>query len=628
MTYDEISSAIMDEYNDLVYVSDPETYELLYLNRVGCDAFGADYRGKRCYQLLQGRDAPCPFCTNHLLTPDSYYIWERYNEILGRYYFLKDKLMLLDGKYVRLEICTDITDKEELSLQLQQKLHTEETLVRCIQTLREDKDASSAIGSLLEIIGEFYLAERAYIFECDYAYGRLSNTYEWCKPGVTPQLGNLQDLPIHLVDNWVERFRSSGEFFITSLGQDLAPDAPDYQILKDQDIESLMAAPLLEESGEIAGFIGVDNPSANTEDTALLRSITYFVMDDITKRRMMARLERASYTDLLTGMDNRNRYIRRLNELDAHPPDALGVVYVDINGLKIANDTYGHEYGDGLIVRTAALLRSIFPQNVFRIGGDEFVVLCPDMARAAFEACTRELRRRAAESDDYSLSIGASWNQGSLAVKEQVIYADELMYMEKEAYYSTVVTGQSSRYANLSGELRRAIENGRYVVFLSPFLDEQTGQLTGAEAQVHCRAASGLLIPPEKFIPLYEAEGVVRQVDLFALETVCGALSAWSGRAAALPSITLNFSYITLMETGAVDRLRSIADRCEVPLGAVRIRVGSSRSSLTPEGLAQLRQRVTDGGFCPAAEGPAGKTTGETLTVAQFLEKYISAAGV
>lgn len=68
---------LLDALDEIVYVSDPNTYELLYANR-RCRSLlpTRDYKGKPCYALLQGQPAPCPYCTNARLTPDEFYVWE------------------------------------------------------------------------------------------------------------------------------------------------------------------------------------------------------------------------------------------------------------------------------------------------------------------------------------------------------------------------------------------------------------------------------------------------------------------------------------------------------------------------------------------------------------------------
>lgn len=96
---------IMEEVDEIVYVSDIATYEILYLNEFGKKVFGLTDigKGRKCYEVLQGIDAPCPFCTNQFLNCETFYTWELTNPISHRHYLLRDKLIRWNGRLARLD---------------------------------------------------------------------------------------------------------------------------------------------------------------------------------------------------------------------------------------------------------------------------------------------------------------------------------------------------------------------------------------------------------------------------------------------------------------------------------------------------------------------------------------------
>ena len=106
---------ILEEYDDMVYVSDLNNYELLYVNRAGLDMFHLSreelFSGKKylCYEIFHGRNTPCPFCTNNYLKDSGFYEWEHYNEQLGKTYLLKDRKVLWDGRESRIEFVFDVS---------------------------------------------------------------------------------------------------------------------------------------------------------------------------------------------------------------------------------------------------------------------------------------------------------------------------------------------------------------------------------------------------------------------------------------------------------------------------------------------------------------------------------------
>lgn len=316
----------------------------------------------------------------------------------------------------------------------EQKDSLETILIESIHTLVYEKDINVALNRFLETICRYYQASRAYIFEFDLKKLTMDNTFEWCAEGVKSEKDRLQNVRIEVIESWIKKFRETGEFYIAVLEDDVSHGRADFDILKAQGIDSLMAAPLLRDE-EIVGFLGVDNPEKYKGDMMLLRSVVDFVTADLEKRRLIEELFRAGSIDMLTGLKNRNEYIRRYNELKAHRPDMLGVIFIDINGLKQLNDTYGHERGDAIIRRTAERIKSHSMGHAYRIGGDEFVLLWEKSDEKSFLSKVEELREEFRAESEYSISMGNVWQEGDIDIEKLVKMADARMYEAKQAHY-------------------------------------------------------------------------------------------------------------------------------------------------------------------------------------------------
>lgn len=156
---------LIDELDEIVYVSSLDTYELLYINEIGKKALRInDISNMKCYEAIQGRDSPCEFCTNSILKEDGYYVWENTNTLINRHFILKDKLIKWEGKLARIEIALDITEKENISKSISEKLEIKELLVGCIKHLITESSFSDAVDLVLSSIGKFHKADRAYCF--------------------------------------------------------------------------------------------------------------------------------------------------------------------------------------------------------------------------------------------------------------------------------------------------------------------------------------------------------------------------------------------------------------------------------------------------------------------------------
>ena len=166
--------------------------------------------------------------------------------------------------------------------------------------------------------------------------------------------------------------------------------------------------------------------------------IGYFLGTQIANQLLMERLEEMSYTDGLTGLNNRHSMLRRIHSLHSSWTDGdFGVINIDLNGLKTVNDTEGHAAGDQMLVHAAETLTKVFySEDVYRTGGDEFVVIATNIDRDTFDRKLERLRAFVGKDTGFSFAIGAFWSDGSTDVTGAFHIADERMYADKEAYYS------------------------------------------------------------------------------------------------------------------------------------------------------------------------------------------------
>lgn len=150
---------MLDEYVGNVYVSDLATYELLYLNQTSCETLGSPQQqllGRKCYEAIQGRTSPCPFCTNSRLTEDEFYEWEFFNPVLDRTFTIKNRIVDWDGHRARLELSHD---NFSLEYKLAKKEREREAILRTIPGgfARVDARDMRTImwygGSFLQLIG-------------------------------------------------------------------------------------------------------------------------------------------------------------------------------------------------------------------------------------------------------------------------------------------------------------------------------------------------------------------------------------------------------------------------------------------------------------------------------------------
>ena len=213
-----------------------------------------------------------------------------------------------------------------------------------------------------------------------------------------------------------------------------------YNSLKDANVESIVLFPL-KTGMELLGYIWANN--FDTERTAHIKETleltTFFLASEISSYQMFDKFRILSTVDLLTGVLNRNEMNNRVMQLSADTRPGrknVGIIFADLNGLKTMNDNHGHSAGDKLIRDAAKILKEVFPnEEIYRAGGDEFMVLLRDTSIPKLEASATIMKEKAAETDTVSFAIGISLEEDSTHIYDAMKAADVNMYEDKKKFY-------------------------------------------------------------------------------------------------------------------------------------------------------------------------------------------------
>lgn len=598
--YDNYNSRIIEGANVISYISDMETYDLIHMTKAGMELYGMsspeEYQGKKCYEVVMGLDQPCHFCANSKLKEGQEYRYERLNKNINRWFDRRSSIIRINDRPCHLEIGYDITArKEEISI-LSGKLTMEDVLFRCLHTLTREKDMKRAVSLFLEAVGGYHKADRAYIFEFNDEEGTMYNSFEWHKPELQSRLQFLGTHPSQAVKEWEEIFRTEGGYVVSSIEEELDHDSFLYNELKDDNVESFMVVPVFH-NDKIVGILGVNNPRQEEGNLVLLRSVSEFVHAELERRHMIRELEHMSYTDSLTGLKNRNSYNRMLKEYESRTPASLGIVFIDINGMKGINDTHGFQYGDHVIKKTGRMIREILQGDIYRIGGDEFVALIENISGEEFRQ-NAILLRSAFEGDrECNVAIGCAWKESEENIQILLRQAGELLAADKKSYYHSILKeGRSDVSMGFSSEVIREVEEGRFVVYYQPQVDIKTGRISGAEALVRKLDENGGIIPPNKFVSFYEMEGVISYVDLFVLKSACESMAEWQKMGYDI-HMSINFSRVTLLEPDIVEIIQQICKKSHIEPKDITIEVTESISKMGEDRLKELIKEINQAGF-------------------------------
>jgi diguanylate cyclase (GGDEF)-like protein/PAS domain S-box-containing protein len=283
---------------------------------------------------------------------------------------------------------------------------------------------------------------------------------------------------------------------------------------------------------------------------------------DVTERhRFEVELEHNATHDLLTGLPNRILFERHLSKrLERAHADAdfdFAVLFLDLDGFKLVNDSLGHAAGDRLLVAIAERLTRTLDADVLlaRYGGDEFTMLPAGPCNPAqAERLAQQLIAALGEPfqfDGHRIYSGASLGivVGTAAYEtaEQVLRdADTAMYRAKaigKAAYVVFDEGMHEAMRQrfrLETDLRQALERSEFRVHYQPLVDLRSGSIIGCEALVRWQHPSRGLLPPPEFLQAAEETGLIVAVDWWVLEQTCSQLLRWQQRFPAFRHLRAN----------------------------------------------------------------------------------------
>ena len=321
-------------------------------------------------------------------------------------------------------------------------------LQTCLK-LKGSKDFKRTIEEVLSDVREICAADRCCILLTDYDARRCTVLSQAVAPGikVIPFEAHIkQDFDdfFDVVDTWQDTIAGSTCLIIKN--------AKDMEVLRERNpiwhsslskvgVNSLVLFPLVY-NDEILGYIwAVDFDTENaTKIKETLELTTRLIASEIANYQIMNRLKVMGTVDMLTGVMNRNAMNNRIDLFarENNKTDHFGLIIADINGLKQKNDTEGHGAGDNMLKSAAAMLSDVFHDaEIYRAGGDEFLIIASGVLEEDLESRVEKLRRASEVPENISFALGLYYDHGEsdIDIHRAMRIADERMYRDKERYY-------------------------------------------------------------------------------------------------------------------------------------------------------------------------------------------------
>jgi diguanylate cyclase (GGDEF)-like protein len=305
-------------------------------------------------------------------------------------------------------------------------------------------------------------------------------------------------------------------------------------------------------------------PLTDEDDWKALRKLADHVAVALSNAGWEERLYHQAHYDALTNLPNRALLKDRLEQAlnrGLRNQTGVGVVFIDLDRFKLVNDTLGHAAGDQFLKKAAEVLQNSIRavDTVVRFGGDEFVVILPDInlnddvvfeigaiADKILNAAHIELEIEQ-QSVRPGMSIGiALYPKDGHTPEELIKNADTAMYHAKATgrgryeFFASELNAAAAHRLRMEQGLRQALANGEFVLHYQPKVDCKSEALVGAEALIRWRHPQGGIVPPLEFIAVAEETGLIQDIGMWVIKEVCRQLTVWRAAGMAPPRISVN----------------------------------------------------------------------------------------
>lgn len=473
--------------------------------------------------------------------------------------------------------------------------------------VRNVRECQVAINNLLEKIGHFTKADRAYIV--DEKDGCYYNTYEWCNEGIEPQINQLQNLRAEDMPYWIPKLSSGESIFIEDLENVKETMPVEYEILKPQNIHTLIVFPIIL-SNTLKGFIGVDNPNIkDAKDVIrLLAALGSYLGTTRENAAVYAKLEYRLNYDSLTKAYNRYGFYKNAQKLiKEHTDTEYCLILSDIKSFKLINEIYGENIADKILIDEVNIIRQKMKGNsvLGRLNGDIIAMVIPKeyLSEKEFSDMIKLLSDRYSNKNfrlhiylgvyyikDVNETIRQMVDKVSLVImKSKGNMSNYILYYDENSYRNDIFKQQ------LIGEFETALNENQFCMYLQPQTDKD-GNMLGAEALIRWNHPNMGLIMPGAFIECFEDAGLIYRLDNYIWEEAAKQLKIWKDSGYNY-YISVNISAKDFYHIDVYQTFKNLVSKYGIDTDKLHIEITETALSEDKQAVHKTIERLHDEGF-------------------------------
>lgn len=326
----------------------------------------------------------------------------------------------------------------------------------------------------------------------------------------------------------------------------------------------------------------------------IMGSLIVLLIMNIEKRKIQEKkIKKLAYYDILTGLPNRTYLNETLkNELEVAKTSGIGgvVFFIDVDNFKILNDTFGHGFGDEILVDIGKRFKELVGEDKFiaRLGGDEFIILLKNINdRTVIDNILNEIVSSfekpfyIEEKEFYlTISIGVTlYPKDGDNLDELLKNADTAMYRAKDSgraryvYFEKDMNEKSFEKMQMQNKLRNAIENDELVLYYQPKVDLKNNEIIEYEALIRWISPDYGFVPPDRFISIAEESGLISKLGAWVFERACEFSKKINNNSKDNIIVSVNVSVVELMNVNYISTIKKILEKIEVNPKSIGIEI-------------------------------------------------------
>ena len=327
------------------------------------------------------------------------------------------------------------------------------------------------------------------------------------------------------------------------------------------------------------------------------QSISYLFTNINERAEIEQNLKFYSEKDTLTALPNMRAFLQRAQVLiEEHPEEEYEIVRMDIERFRIISEMFGIDEGDKLLKFIAVKIQEYLDEEdevaYCRIASDVFA-MCIPVHSYSVDTMIQKLQKAVTEyPKNYEVVLSFGRYYVTKEDREQKVPVSNLVdraaaaqitikgnYLQHVAVYDESIRKKEADEAMILSEMNHALENGEFQVYLQPKVNMQTGKIIGSEALVRWQHPGKGLISPAAFVPAFEKNGFIIEIDKYMIRNTCAIIRRWIDSGIPVYPVSVNLSRLNLYNKRIIQDIREYVEEYQIPREYISFEITESAFS-------------------------------------------------